>query len=297
MISAYIVYFNNESDVVPIAMCENYTDAEKNFESITRDFVKIYYADADRNLKASSPTAVEPFHPVKICKYEENVNSSVSLAIPLLKSDISFPAGLIFVRKRYDACVYEKFCYPGTVYNSYVVKYIGRIGVIHQELNSQTEVFQRLKDVSDAQEEKIRKLEMENKRLEAENKRLEYTNMCLESSRSGDHTGVPVAPSLSLEKTGKKFQPPGNVLGDFPSKLLEEINSKRNAGTLFVARKHPNRPATRSMSVQESELTKRFSSRASTTKLRKSRDYSLELNRIISEISSLADETEKAKID
>ena len=226
MLSVYSVYFNNEADVVILGPCENYSDAEKNFEKTTQNFVKYYYQGAEG-----------VSHPVKIQKYEEGVNSTVLLASAALKSDPTFPSGLLFVKKKFEACIYEKVCHPGTVYNSYTVKYLGRIGVIMQDLPGHTEIMQRLKDVSDLQESKIRKLEEEIKRqeytnaqkskdvsdlqeskirkLEEEVKRLEYTNAILEKSAreilSGEqtktlHKAIPMKPN-EITRRKEEFKP------------------------------------------------------------------------------------------
>jgi hypothetical protein len=187
MLSVYSVYFNNEADVVVLASCENYSDVEKNFAKYAQHFVNYYYPD--------SATSNSAAHPVKICKYEEGVNSSAVLASAVVKSDVSFPKGLVFIKKKFEACVYEKTCYPGTVYNSYVVKYLGRIGVIMQEVPGQTEVIQRLKDVADAQESKIRRLEADIKRLEAANAVLEKNAEDARSESTVVSAGVAVTKS------------------------------------------------------------------------------------------------------
>lgn len=193
MLSVYSVYFNNEADVIVLSSCENYSDVEKNFAKYAQNFVNYYYPD--------STTSDPSVHPVKICKYEEGVNSSAALASAVVKSDVSFPKGLVFIKKKFEACVYEKTCYPGTVYNSYVVKYLGRIGVIMQETADQREVIQRLKDVADVQERKIRELEADIKRLEAANAVLEKN---AEEARSGS-TGVSAGVSVTKSAKVKSF--------------------------------------------------------------------------------------------
>ena len=215
MISVYIVYFNNEAEVIPLRLCENYTDAEKTFESTTQDFINVYYADADRNQK-SSKHACEPFHPVKVSKYEEGVNSSAPLVLASLKADTTFPSGILFVRKRYEACVYEKICYPGSLYNSYVVKYLGRISVLMQDLQEHTSTLYRFKEIVDSQEIKIA-------RLEAEIKRLEYSNAILDQSQKTDspQRAIPMkANSVTIRKMSNE-------------PLLDEIKRRFETGERF----------------------------------------------------------------
>lgn len=177
-------------NVIPLRLCENYNDAEKNFEETANEFVK---------------TQTNPSHPIKIIKDIRFTDYSANVFVSMLKTDSSFPFGIAFVRKNHEAFVYEKICYPGTVYNSYVVKYLGRIDVLMQNIPgmiSETEQkvkLDRMKDIIDFQEAKIMK-------LEAEIKRLEYTNTILENSKSDrensiQRTALPIKPNdITLKK-------------------------------------------------------------------------------------------------
>ncbi len=239
MITVYIVYFNNESEVIPLRLCENYTDAEKNFEGIMNDFIKIYYADADRSATTNitPPTGTPstgtpltiasdsvsagvvptsaPIHPFKICKYEENVNSSATLFSATLYKDISFPFGIAAVRKRHEACLYEKTRSLGSLWYTYAVKYLGRIGVMSVELPEQTRIINTMKEVTDKQEERlqdqtramqlfdsqnkteIQRLELLLSKQKAEVERLEYTNNILEQHLAEVKASIPPPPPFS----------------------------------------------------------------------------------------------------
>lgn len=247
MMSVYIVYFNNETEVVPLRTCENYTDAEKNFEGIAQDFVKTYYVDTDRNQKVSgfqtpprSDGLNDTLHPVMICKYEEGKNSSISLFSAELKANIKFPFGIAFVRKRHEALVYEKICYPGKVYNSYCVKYLGRINILMQDLPEQTATIYRLKDVIDSQQNKVLKLEEEIKRLE-------YTNDVLERSQKELSRMIPSgyrdSSNLVIEDPRSEQNRRSNSLPVKPNEitlrrmkaepLLKELRERFASGKIF----------------------------------------------------------------
>lgn len=219
MITVYIAYWNNVNtlEITPLRLCENYTEASNNFQDIAIEFAKIYY---DGQI---------PPHPIKICKYEEKVNDSAPLAISLFKSDSTFTSGLLFVKKKHDACVYEKICYPGTVYNSYVVKYIGRIGVVMQDLPIQTEIIAKLKENAALHESKIQKLEAEVKRLEYTNQLLESTQKTLLSRRE-----TFLAEEHRPEKPKRKLsdQPPTEEQNLQADLLKELTNSFKNGITL-----------------------------------------------------------------
>ena len=229
MLSIYIIYFNNSEEVVALRVCENYADAEKSFEETAQNFVKTFYADADRNQKLANPAAVEPFHPIKIIKYAEDVNSTPALFLPLLKADSTFPAGMAFVRKRHEAFVYEKIYYGGWI-NSCSVKYLGRIGVLVQDLQEQSDALYRLKDIIDAQEISITK-------KDAEIKRLEYTNDILERSQTSlllQHTagGAPRAPTAKPRGMSAAIEEI-TLQKEKSASILKEIEERTKSGNLF----------------------------------------------------------------
>lgn len=146
MFQIYTVYFNGEYEVIPIRMCKGYTHSCDIFEETTKEFVKKYNSDSECT-KA-----------IKICKYEEGVNSGALLASSLYRNDTSFLQGYIFVKKGHEACVYEKTVILGTFYNSYLVKYLGRIGVLAQEIPFPDEMV-RLQDLVEKMRGEITGLE------------------------------------------------------------------------------------------------------------------------------------------
>lgn len=167
----YVAYFNNESEVVTLRFCDGYTHAEEIFQEICNDFVT-FYAKEFKN-GAVLPT--------KICRYTEGEISATF--IPKLKADSTFKEGICFSRKKYEATVYEKLVLPGTVYNSYSVKYLGRISILSLTLDSKNSCDEYsltiLKDTILAKDRVISELEKkaihqeyELQRLNAENSKL-----------------------------------------------------------------------------------------------------------------------------
>jgi len=161
----YSIYFNTTNDVVFLGLCKGYTDLETNFDVAVQLLIK--------NIRQDCPDTATP---TKIYKYEEKTNGTADLFLSSLKADISFPQGIAFVKKKYEACVYEKTCFPGKIYNSYTTKYLGRIGIISQpftlpeNIKTQIDNLNRQLDVSQKiishQEQTIRRQNSEILRLE-----------------------------------------------------------------------------------------------------------------------------------
>lgn len=112
----YIVYYNNETEVLPLKSFGYNPSFFEIFDQIHTIFASKIFGNPDVQ--------------IKIVKYEETVNSTPVLYMPLLKADVSFPEGLSFVRKNHEAFIYRKIKYPGAIYDTFVVKYLGRIGVL-----------------------------------------------------------------------------------------------------------------------------------------------------------------------
>lgn len=117
MESLYTIYFNSENEVIPLGFCNGYTHAEEIFENVTtKSFLKKHFS-------LTGVTSVT----TKICRYSENL-STAARAKDTLKADISFPKGVVFVKKMHEATIYEKD-FSG-------VKYLGRIAVLAQSFDS-----------------------------------------------------------------------------------------------------------------------------------------------------------------
>jgi hypothetical protein len=111
----YTIYFQTAEDVTPLRYCNGYSHAEELFESVCVDFMKVYYTGVPHKLVDS---------------HKEKVDV---VAFPAaLYADKVFNKGLVFLKKKHDFLVYEKVCNTGTFMNSYVVNYLGRIGVMAQ---------------------------------------------------------------------------------------------------------------------------------------------------------------------
>jgi hypothetical protein len=235
MQSLYTIYFNNGNDVTPLFYTKGYTAAEAEMEDTAKSFVKRFFTEET---------------PCIIKKYEESTPFMAKV-----KADVSFPSGVIFAKKMHDACVYEKICYPGTMYNTYSVKFLGRIGVLcqQQEISEHhTEYINVLKAQIDQKDRMVSQQELIIKRLEAEVSRLEksvteirksFENMlnsksfenevaCLEQKAidaqytPSHHTpvdyilSVPDAPPAPKPVSVSNFAKIGQITGD----VLQELN-------------------------------------------------------------------------
>lgn len=235
MENIYVITFNNEAEVIQLGFCNGYVSADENFNATTKLFVKKFYA-------LSGATSVA----VKVCKYDENIASadaypsqgkSAADAYPsrgrnvadaycaIFKSDTSFPKGVIFVKKRHEATVYEKDAKGN-------VKYLGRIGVLGLSI-----------EISEQQRNKIESLEarlslnatlisqqdLSLKRQEAEILRLERS---LEAERRGNAIYKPVESNLVVDvpeifiPRAPKPPTPFQLLKTSQKPLVEELKER-----------------------------------------------------------------------
>lgn len=221
----YIIYFNDGNEVTPLCCTNGYTTADEKFEETTQIFLKKFFS---------------PEVPYTIRKYKEINQFTIDI-----KSDISFPHGIAFSKKLHDACVYEKVCHPGNVYNSYSVKYIGRIGVISQDRpfsEQENEQFGYLKKQIEQKDNLISKQDSIIDRLEKEIVNLKKTQYSIIDRLEKEFvksdivlpnnifTEIPEAPlpptPLKLTDYAKKGQITGNVLDEL-KKLFEKKKKKQ----------------------------------------------------------------------
>ncbi|HMP28609.1 MAG TPA: hypothetical protein PKD85_03360 [Saprospiraceae bacterium] len=225
MQSLYTIYFNNGNDVIPLFYTKGYTSAEEDFEDTAKSFVKRFYSEET---------------PYSIRKYEEAVPFTTKV-----KADASFPSGIIFARKMHDACIYEKVCYPGKVYNGYDVKYIGRIGVLcqqHDPSTQYTEHINSLKSQIDQKDKMLAQQELIISRYEADIARLEKSKMCLEQTidelkdmdypryESAQIPDAPPLPTPVKPLKVSKFAKVGQITGDVLQELTALFKKKDEDG-------------------------------------------------------------------
>lgn len=118
----HTVYFSCNDEVTPLTGCEDYSHAEDKFEEIT---VPIFF---EKNNKK----------PYKIVKYVEGTTSTD--LISSFQSNVEYPIdSYIFIKRKHEVTIYEKILVKGTLYNSHAVKYVGKIGVISQKRNLETD--------------------------------------------------------------------------------------------------------------------------------------------------------------
>lgn len=160
MQSVYTIFFNREDEVIPLRYCNGYSHAEELLDSVTDNFMKTYYTGLPR----------------KTCDITLQKSEDSSNIVSQIYTDASFPAGIVFVRKRYDVVVYQKTCVSGLVRNTYNVKCLGRIGVMAQQyaLSEQhTQLIDSLRATNTRQEQLIAQQEIMIRRLEHDIMRLE----------------------------------------------------------------------------------------------------------------------------
>lgn len=160
MQSIYTIYYNSGDDVTPLRYCDGYTHAEELLEGVAGDFMKLYKGDL----------------PHRVVKYTEGDNADTYSA--KLYKDATFTQGVCFVRKKYEATMYEKNCTVGTVYNTYSVKYIGRLGVMAQQYVTPTQQVQLIDGLRSQvlhKEQLLNQQNLQMKRQDAELRRLEKT--------------------------------------------------------------------------------------------------------------------------
>lgn len=160
MQSIYTIYYNSGEDVTPLRYCDGYTHAEELLEAVAADFMKLYKGDL----------------PHRVVKYTEGDN--VDTFSTKLYKDATFTHGVCFVKKKYEATMYEKICTVGTVYNTYSVKYLGRLGVMAQQYvtpTQQVQVIDGLRSQVLHKEQLLNQQDLQMKRQNAELNRLEKT--------------------------------------------------------------------------------------------------------------------------
>lgn len=160
MQSIYTIYYNSGEDVTPLRYCDGYTHAEELLEAVAADFMKLYKGDL----------------PHRVVKYTEGDNVDTFTA--KLYKDATFTHGVCFVKKKYEATMYEKICTVGTVYNTYSVKYLGRLGVMAQQYVTPTQQVQLIDGLRSQvlhKEQLLNQQDLQMKRQDAELKRLEKT--------------------------------------------------------------------------------------------------------------------------
>lgn len=160
MQSIYTIYYNSGDDVTPLRYCDGYTHAEQLLEAVAADFMKLYKGDLSH----------------RIVKYTEGDN--VNIFSNKLYKDTTFNQGVCFVQKKYEATMYEKICTVGTVYNTYSVIYLGRLGVMAQQYVTPTQQVQLIDGLRSQvlhKEQLLNQQDLQMKRNEAELKRLEKT--------------------------------------------------------------------------------------------------------------------------
>lgn len=160
MQSIYTIYYNSGEDVTPLRYCDGYTHAEELLEAVAADFMKLYKGDL----------------PHRVVKYTEGDN--VDTFSTKLYKDATFTQGVCFVKKKYEATMYEKICTVGTVYNTYSVKYLGRLGVMAQQYVTPTQQVQLIDGLRSQvlhKEQLLNQQDLQMKRQDSELRRLEKT--------------------------------------------------------------------------------------------------------------------------
>lgn len=206
----YTVYFNTSNDVVFLGLCKGFSDLETNFDFAVKAVSK--------HLCQDSPTVAEDIA-TKIYKYDEKVNGSVDLFLALLKIDTSFSQGIAFVKKKYEACVYEKVQHSGKIYNSYTTRYLGRVGVLSQpftipeNIASQIDSLNRQLDVNQRiiaqQEQTIRRQDSEILRLEHDSISFNVSPLYSErpyESTSSTYAKKPVTRKIEMSSVLKELE-------------------------------------------------------------------------------------------
>jgi hypothetical protein len=155
MQSVYTIYFNNGEEVTPLRYCNGYSHAEELINNVATEFMKVYYTE----------------RPHKICKYE---GSNAEIFKAQLYKDTTFPEGIVFVQKKFEATVYEKTFTPGYLGGTIMTKYLGRIGVmaqqyeiplyIKQQIENQQQQLMAQSTIITQQESTIRRQELDIKR-------------------------------------------------------------------------------------------------------------------------------------
>lgn len=224
MQSVYTIFYNTGNDVSHLRYCNGYTHAEELMEEVVGDFMKINYTGLPR----------------KICKYMDDANTFSAK----LYADATFPNGLVFVQKKYEATIYEKTAIVGTFRTSYDVQYIGRFGVLSQQQTMSEHQVQLLDSMRiqvshkdqllNQQEQLIRRQEMEIERLDGQcgkldaNKEQMILRLEVEIQRMVEQCSTLNAEITQLQED-KYYGPVGSaVAAATPTKVPKTILIKQN---------------------------------------------------------------------
>lgn len=247
MESIYTVYFNDGSDVIPLRFTNGFTHTDDIFQDIAQEFV----------------TKRFPETPLSIRKYDETLVFSAAL-----KADITFPFGIAFAKKNHEACVYEKTRSVGTVYNTYFVRYLGKIGVMSQQQATpehQRLLIDTLRSQIILKDSLLSQQDLMMKRLECENKRLETMLDIAREEVKGYKCDSPNwnYPNYisSLNMTAEVYDIPSAPEPPKVERKMSELQIKQNTlvkplmGELIEAIRNRN-PKTRSRKVKNLNVDK-----------------------------------------
>lgn len=110
----YTVYFSSNDEIVLLTKCEDYNHAENIFES---DIVPAFFEKTETI-------------PYQMLKHKEGSSSEDQILTLLPPENVS--EWYVFIRRKHEVTVYKKILLKGRLYNSYTVKYVGKIGVFSQ---------------------------------------------------------------------------------------------------------------------------------------------------------------------
>jgi len=175
--------------------------------------------------------------PRKTCKYEDG--SNVTAFSAQLYADSTFPSGIVFVRKRYEAMVYEKTCVAGVLRNTYDVKFLGRIGVMAQQyaLSEQhSQLIDSLRSTNASKDQLIAQQETMIRRLEYDVSKLEGTCAKSDDAKSKyKERVVELERELAdIKATVPLVEVPLYAIPHPPKRPLTEFQMKKNAARSFL---------------------------------------------------------------
>lgn len=216
----YTIYFNTSNDVIFLGVCKGFSDLEANFDVAVKAVIEHLCQDS-----ASTSEGIA----TKIYKYDEKINGNADLFLILLKNDISFPQGIAFVKKRYEACVYEKIQFPGKLYNSYTTRYLGRVGVLSQPFTLPENIAAQIDNLNrqlDVNQRIISQQEQTIRRQDSEILRLEHTSFSSNRPYSDRSFEVPNGPAIKRPMV-KKIE---------MASVLKELEEKFSSGMPILKR-------------------------------------------------------------
>jgi hypothetical protein len=111
----YTVYFSSNDEIIPLTRCEDYNHAEDIFES---DVVPAFLEKTETI-------------PYQMLKHKEGSLPEEQILAILPPENIS--EWYVFIKRKHEFTVYKKILLKGRLYNSYTVKYVGKIGVLSQK--------------------------------------------------------------------------------------------------------------------------------------------------------------------